>query len=381
RWSIAARHWHAVPAARPPSAQRVLSALWAGPRPLHVPVGDVARALASAGVDSSDLAFVVSSSSSEGDSLRRALGRLGVDARRIGSGEETVATVRRAVLAGGPHLSIEFPVGPPCSITCGPGCRCGRYRVLAHLRFNPASQTRSLMEIAVLESELLGAVHGTREPYGVHRFATLVKSVRDALPAKGTQAARAQRVRLIADRLFTATLLIGSGFEPGPRGAAYVVRRLLRNVGTELALAGGSLTCLDGLVQVADRSVRTTLGFAPLTDALLAVVRDERERFAHVLARAPILLRSTVTRRQGPTERAHALLRLRNEQGVPLGIAVAWCRENDFALSLRRVALLQETSQRGEGAWGLPGPLTDTRPRPDSDTHSTTPHAISAAGL
>ncbi|MFF4249229.1 alanine--tRNA ligase-related protein [Streptomyces sp. NPDC001822] len=346
RWSITFRHWDAVPTAMTPTAQRVLSALWAGPRPLHVPVGDVAMALASAGVDSDGLAFVVSSSPAGAESLLGALGDLDIDARRIGSGGNTAAMMRSALLADGPHMSIEFPVGPPCGSNCRPGCRCGRYRVLAHLRFNPRSQPRSLLEIAVLESELLGAVQGTREPYGVHRCEALVQSVRDALPAKGGQAARAQRVRLVVDRLFTAALLIRSGFEPGPRGTAYVVRRLLRSVGTELALTGVPLIHLDSLMQVADGSVRTTLGLASLTGAMSALVREERERFAYLLARAPTLLRSRVIPSQRPAERAHALLQLRNEHGVPLGIAVEWCKQNDFAVSLWHVALLQELPKR-----------------------------------
>ncbi|MFG2133998.1 alanine--tRNA ligase-related protein [Streptomyces sp. NPDC048751] len=340
RWSIAARHLDAVPVAMPPSAQRVLSAVWAGPRPFHVSIEHVTQALAGVGVCANELAFVVSAHPSGSHALREALARLGVKDRQIGFDWRTVSPVKRAVLAGGPHLRIEFPVGSPCWGTCGPGCRCGRYLVLAHLQFSPASQVRSLLEVAVLESELLSAVDDTREPFGVRRFEALVKSVHEVLPAHGTPRAQAQRVRLLVDRAFTAALLIGSGFLPGPRGRPHVVRRLLRNAATELALTGVSLTRLEGLVKVADRTVRTPLGFTPLADHLLETVREERERFARVLARAPLLLEGAVTPRHQPAERARALLRLRGDHGVPLGVAVAWCREHGIAVSLRHLARL-----------------------------------------
>ncbi|MEV6025919.1 alanine--tRNA ligase-related protein [Streptomyces sp. NPDC052036] len=344
RWSIRTRHMHAVPVATPASAQRVLSAVWAGPRAFRVPIGDVTEALAGAGVDPGGLAFVVSARPPDPNPLYEALRQLGINARRIGFDGPSPAVPSGAVPLAGPRLSIEFPVGVPCSRTCGPGCRCGRYRALAHLRFSAMGQVRSLLEVAVLENGLLGALDGTRDPFGSPRFATLVKSVHEVLPVHGTTVAQAERVRLLVDRSFTVALLIGSGFAPGPRGRAHVVRRLLRHAGTQLALVGVPLARLDELVEVADRSVRTGLGFAPLTDAQLEVVRRERERFAHVLARAPALLEASVTARHPPADRAETLLRLRSQHGVPLGIAMGWCRENDLAVSLRHIARLERDS-------------------------------------
>ncbi|MEU2776613.1 alanine--tRNA ligase-related protein [Streptomyces sp. NPDC007162] len=351
RWSIGARPMGALPVAIPPSAQRVLSAVWAGPRPFHVPIEHVVEALAGAGVDTGELAFVVPVHPAASDPLRRALAHLGMPGHRIGHDWRTVPSAKRAVLAGGPRLSIEFPVGSRCGGTCGPGCRCGRYLALAHLQFSPDSQVRSLLEVVVLESELLSAVDDTREPFGVRRFETLVRSVRDVLSVHGAHGTQAQRVRLLVDRVFTAALLIGSGFVPGPRGRSHVVRRLLRNAATELALTGVSLTRLEGLVQVADRTVRTQLGFTPLTDYLMDTVSAERERFARVLAKAPVLLENAVTPRHPPVERARALLRLRSDHGIPLSVAVAWCREHDIAVSLRQLARLDPDRHVGKGPW------------------------------
>ncbi|MFI9646317.1 alanine--tRNA ligase-related protein [Streptomyces sp. NPDC052040] len=340
RWSIRTHRMHAVPVAAPPSAERVLSAVWAGTRPCHVPLRDVTAALTGTGVDPGGLAFVVAAQPSETWPLYEALGQLGIPSRRIGF-EGPSTTADRTVPGGGPQLSVEFPVGPPCSGSCGPGCRCGRHRVLARLRFGPAGQVRPLLDIAVFENELLGVLDGTREPFGTPRFASLLKSVHEVLPAHGTTMAQAERVRLLVDRSFTVALLIGSGFLPGPRGRGHVVRRLLRQAGAQLVLAGVPLPQLDRLIEVADRSVRTALGFAPLTDALLAAVRRERERFAQVLARAPALLERAVTDGHGAVERARALLRLRGDHGVPLDIAMAWCREKDLAVSLRHIAGLE----------------------------------------
>ncbi|WP_260327865.1 alanine--tRNA ligase-related protein [Streptomyces sp. Ag109_O5-1] len=351
RWSIGTRPMGALPVAMPPSAQRVLSAVWAGPRPFHVPIEHVVEALAGVGVDAGRLAFVVPAHPADSDPLCRALAHLGMAGHRIGYDWRTVSTAKRAVLAGGPRLSIEFPVGSPCGGACGPGCRCGRYLTLAHLQFSPASQGRSLLEVAILESELLSAVDDTREPFGVPRFEALVKSVRDVLSVHGTRGTQAQRVRLLVDRVFTAALLIGSGFVPGPRGRSHVVRRLLRNAATELALTGVSLTWLEGLVQVADQTARTQLGFTPLTDYLLETVRAERERFARVLAKAPALLESAVTARHPPAEQAYALLRLRSDHGIPLGVAVAWCREHGIAVSLRQLARLDRDRHVEKGPW------------------------------
>ncbi|MCX4970680.1 alanine--tRNA ligase-related protein [Streptomyces sp. NBC_00654] len=353
RWSIRTHRLHGVPTAMPPSAQRVLSAVWAGPRPPQVPVGDVTGALAHAGLDPRRLACVVSARPPDGNAVHEALTAHPVTA----AGQVSIdtcagAALRRTVLAVRAHVSIEYPVGAPCSGTCRPGCRCGRYLVLARLQFGETSRGRSLLEAVVLENGLLGALGDTREPFAVRRFAPLVRSAHESLPDQVAAAAGAEHVRLLVDRCFTAALLLGQGVVPGARGRAHVVRRLLRQAGVRLFLAGGSLTRLDHLVGVADGSVRAELGFAPLTVVLSDTVRTEREGLARVLARAPVLLHRAVAGHREPAARADAVLRLRNEHGVPLDLAMTWCRENGISVSLRDVARL-ERSARGPARRGV----------------------------
>ncbi|WP_438306836.1 alanine--tRNA ligase-related protein (plasmid) [Streptomyces sp. HUAS TT11] len=345
RWSIGTRSLHAVPTVRA-TAQRVLSAAWTGHRPLHVSLRGVTRAVAGTGLRESELAFVVRASPAVSDDVRGALDRLGVEAQRIGS-DRQFASAGRTTMGNGPDLSLEFPVGLPCGSLCGPGCRCGRYLVLAQFHCMTSYRTSPLLRTEVFESGLQCALEDTREHFGVRRFAELVEAVRAVLRAHGTRTAQAQRVRLLVDRTFTAALLLGSGFMPGPRGRAHVVRSLLRQAETELVLSGVPLDRIEGLVVAADRTVRAGLGLPALTDDTLGAVHQEHERFARVLAGAPALLTSAVTRFHQPSDRARALLRLRNTHGVPLAVATAWCREHDVAVSVHHVARLDWNHKAG----------------------------------
>ncbi|MFI5758506.1 alanine--tRNA ligase-related protein [Streptomyces sp. NPDC051569] len=345
RWSVRTSRPFSVPVAIPPSAQRVLSAVWRGRRPYGAALEEVTTALARSGLKDKDLRYVVTASPEDIGRPMAALRQLGVPPDDFAVNGTLAGAPRRMRPALGPLLAIEFPVGPPCSAGCTPGCRCGRYLLLAYLHFRTdgdpgrkRAQTPHLFEAVVLESAVLCAVHGIRDPYALPGFAPLTEYLRTLMPPHEREGLRAQRVRLLADRVFTSALLLGVGASPGPRGPAHVMRRLLRQAACELELTGSPPAELGRLVHHADRLVRVPLGFQPLAAADLQTVHREAAAFQRVLADGYPRLALALRRDGTPEERARTLLWLRSVHGVPVSMAMSWCRDRELDVSLTHFA-------------------------------------------
>lgn len=300
------------------------------------------EALAEGGIDRADTVSVIASLPGQAGAVTSALARLGVGSRKLAFDQSPYLAPARMHPRLGPCLTFHVAAGPPCSLNCEPGCRCGRFLLLAYLHFRMATgrsgtllSGRPVFEAVILESSLLSAAGGTADPYGSTRLAPLINTIRDFVVHEVHTSMPARSLRLLTDRSFTAALLLGAGAVPGARGPDHVVRRPLRQAGAELVRFGSTLDQLPRLVREADRLVRVPLGLPPLTSDQLALIDREMEAFSRVLASGRDRFLRELRPGRSPEDHALNLWRLHSVHGVPLNIAMTWYREHALPVSLR----------------------------------------------
>lgn len=355
RWSIHTERLEAPRNSVPPTAQRVLSAAWAGEKALATSIAEIVEALAHGGVDARDTVTVVACRPAQATAITSALTRLGAH-HSVAFDQGPYTAPARMHPGFGPCLAFQVAIGPPCSRRCSPGCRCGRFLLIAYLHFaspghrhGSSNGTRPVFEAVVLEHSLLSAAHRTDDSYGPTRLAPLIDAVRGHTTAHARETPPSRSLRLLTDRSFTAALLLGAGSVPAPRGPGHTVRRLLRQAATELVRCGSTPDRLPWLVGEADRLVRVPLGLHPLTPHRLVLVQREMDAFSGVLDSGYNHFLRGLRPDQSPEDRALNLWRLRSVHGVPLPIALAWYRERSLLVSLHRYAAADFAARFGTG--------------------------------
>lgn len=221
---------------------------------------------------------------------------------------------------------------------------------------------RPVFEVLVPEHALLCALFSTRDPYALPAMRSLMGRIAAVLP--GRSAFRDRHARVLADHSFTSALLLGEGTAPGPRGRPYVLRRLVRRAATELRLAQAPLPDLVGLIASADHLNRVPMGFPPLRDNALMLARREVASVSRVFNDGYIRFLRHARDARDPADTARDLVRLRSEHGVPLALALAWCREEGLEVPLARVAaadLDSRTERRATGGAAAAAPWVRTR--------------------
>jgi len=177
--------------------------------------------------------------------------------------------------------------------------------------------------------------------------------------------------RVLADHSRAISFMICDGIEPGNEGRGYVLRRLLRRA----ARHGKNLGLGDAFLYKICDAVIATMGdaYAQLgaqRDKLLAVVRDEEERFAVTLDRGLVHLESEVARipgaSAGGTSASGAKLpgevafRLYDTYGFPLDMTEDILRSRGMTVDREGFeAALDEQRERARGAQSARGGQRD----------------------
>ncbi|GAA1168398.1 alanyl-tRNA synthetase [Kitasatospora gansuensis] len=353
QWCVSTSRSEALPFGAVPSAQRFVGAVWVGDHPSGRPVQDALEALGSVGIDRRALVLRVSAPRGTEEQTLAELGLPGCQMLLAAPPPGFPGRLRPEL---GPCLTLELPLGPPCSTGCGPGCPCGRYRQLAYgqvvrrVRLRDGRlvpESRPTFELLLPEYAVMCALAEVRSPFALPELRPLMDGLAAAVPDFAAGRCRESEGLMVADRLSAVALLLGSGVTPGPRGRAHVTRRLLRGAAATTALAGGSPSGVTRLLSLADATVRVPLGLPRLTDHALATVEREIGAFERVLTLGHARFLDAVRTLRGPEEVPPLLVRLRSEQGLPLGLLLSWCRQHDLALSLREVAELDLTLRAG----------------------------------
>ncbi|MEV7082796.1 hypothetical protein AB0N88_30345 [Streptomyces sp. NPDC093516] len=368
------------PPASPPSAQRTVGAVWTGRRPYQDALADVLDALRETGTPLGDLIFLLRAEPQDSPLVTAALRGLGVRPGRIVYGTWLRDAPVRMEPGLGPCLTVRRRSRAVLFAHCDGQCPCGCHLSVAHIQFAERRRTagrltplsRPLFEVIVSEYALTQPVAPGRAPVPGGQEAAvplllgrLTAGIAELLASAGTAAG--PRPVFLANVSSAVSLLLGEGMAPGPRGGPYVLRRLIRMIGTELAVHGLPPALLTSVVATAEFAYREPLGFPGLSARSWGHVVEERDAFSRVLARGRNLLLRPGALSDRPGETARQLTRLWSERGVPLALSLRWCREAGMEPPLLHLALAQVRDvarHRPEPAAGsrpaapAPGPWT-----------------------
>ncbi|MFD8418536.1 hypothetical protein [Streptomyces sp. NPDC059466] len=351
QWVLNTSRLVTPPAASPPSASRAVGAVWTGTRPYEAALRDSWEALRQAGIAPGELRFLLSAEAQDSAPVVQALLDLGVERGRITHGARPPEAPLRMDPALGPCLTLRRTVRRPLFAHCDARCTCGCHVSVAHIQFverrraagRMSAVPQPLFEMIVFEHTLTH-VPLTRPPEPGRALPPvplllepLIAGISELLAGKS--APPGPNPVFLADVSSSASLLLGEGMAPGPRGGPYVLRRLIRMIGTELVLHGLPSALLMSVLAATEPAYRAPHGFPRLSARSWGHVADEHDAFTRVLRKG----RDHVTRpgalSDRPYEMARQLIRLRSERGVPLGLSLRWCREAGMELSHVHLAL------------------------------------------
>jgi alanyl-tRNA synthetase len=162
------------------------------------------------------------------------------------------------------------------------------------------------------------------------------------------------RMRVVADHVRSALMLIGDGVRPGNEGGGYVLRRILRRAVRSVRLLGVQDPALVDLVTVSKDRMRSSYpelesGFGRIGQ----IVAAEEESFRTTLTSGTKILDVAVrqTKQAGSSVLSGAqAFRLHDTYGFPIDLTLEMAGEQDLAVDqdeFRR--LMQEQRDRGKG--------------------------------
>ncbi|MGW7611324.1 hypothetical protein ACWGKW_29490 [Streptomyces sp. NPDC054766] len=351
QWVLNTSRLVALPPASPPSAGRTVGAVWTGTRAYEEALRDVLEALLEAGTGPADLTFLLRAEPHDAVPVTTALRGLGVEPERMAYGTRLPETPMRMDPELGPCLTLRRLSWAPVFAHCDGRCTCGCRVSVAHIQFVERRRTAGrvaplshpLFEMIVSEHAL---THGPRagaltpdrpRPPVSPLLGPLIAGISDLLA--GVTGPEGPSPVFLADASSAASLLLGEGMAPGPRGGPYVLRRLLRMIGTELAVHGLPPALLTSVMATAEVAYRAPLGFPRLSARSWAHLTHERDAFLKVLSRGRSQVMRPGVLSDRPWETARQLMRLRSERGVPLALSLRWCREAGMELPLVHLAL------------------------------------------
>ncbi|MFJ9541229.1 hypothetical protein ACIRPX_28725 [Streptomyces sp. NPDC101225] len=366
QWVLNTSRLAHLPPGSPPSAQRTVGAAWTGRRPYQEALGDVLDALREAGTPPDDLTFLLRAEPQDGPPVTAALRGLGVRPGSIVRGTRLPDAPLRMEPELGPCLTVRRRSQGVAFAHCDGQCSCGCHLSVAHIQFAERRRTagrvtplrRPLFEVIVSEHALTQPIVPSDSPVPVGRstpvpplLGRLTAGIAELLALAG--AAAGPSPVFLADVSSAASLLLGEGLAPGPRGGPYVLRWLIRTIGTELARHGLPPALLTSVIATAEFAYRAPLGFPELSARSWVYMAEERDAFLRVLVRGRNLLLRPGALSDRPGEAARQLTRLWSERGVPLALSLRWCREAGVEPSLLQLALAEladETRHRHEPA-------------------------------
>ncbi|WP_067479235.1 alanine--tRNA ligase [Actinomadura hibisca] len=183
------------------------------------------------------------------------------------------------------------------------------------------------------------------------------------------------RLRVVADHVRTALMLIGDGVTPGNEGRGYVLRRILRRAIRAVRLLGYQDPALPELLPVArDCMAPSYPELAADFDRISAYAYGEEDAFRATLHQGSTLLDQEI----GRTERklpASTAFRLHDTYGFPIDLTVEIAAENGLAVDVDgfRELMAEQKRRARDDARAKKGGHADTAVyRTLLDAHGTT---------
>lgn len=196
----------------------------------------------------------------------------------------------------GPDNEWFYPLtDTPCSDHCDINCKCGRYVEIGNDVYMQYKKTETGYEPLDGKNvdtgfgfeRLLMFLNGLTDVYKTDLFADVIKKIEELSGEKyGEDAERTRQMRIVADHIRTATMLIGDehGIVPSNVGAGYVLRRLLRRAiqfATRLKLPAGTLATLS--LMFIDKYKKAYPNLALKQDYIIDEINKEEQKFEKTL--------------------------------------------------------------------------------------------------
>lgn len=352
QWDVRADRLGAVPDAVPLTARCLVNAAWVGHRPSSSPLEDLFEALRACGLDPTAVSYRLSAADLPGEHVRSALTALGVPQAQVrsdgvGHHPSTPRWMRRPADVS---LTLELPVGPPCSASCAPGCLCGRYLHLGDCRFAPAARGRSerpergappAFEFLAAADALNCAASGLRDPFDLPLLRDLREGAAALLPEIAAGPHPGRDLRVVVDHTRAVALLLAAGFVPGAQGHGHSLRTLLRGAAGVVLAARAATAPLADVVSLA----AALHAFPPVTRDSVRLLVQETAAFERAVQAGYAALRECAERRATPEQLTATLVRLRARDGIPLGLTLTWCKREGIGVPLAPLAAADQAAR------------------------------------
>ncbi|MGL4173436.1 MAG: alanine--tRNA ligase [Actinomycetota bacterium] len=144
------------------------------------------------------------------------------------------------------------------------------------------------------------------------------------------------RLRVVADHVRSALMVIGDGVTPGNEGRGYVVRRLLRRVVRAMRLLGVEDPSLPLLLQVScEQMARSYPELTPAYDRIAQIAGAEEETFRRTLSAGTTILDTAVRRTKasgGTMLDGTSAFTLHDTYGFPIDLTLEMAAEQGLAV-------------------------------------------------
>ena len=252
----------------------------------------------------------------------------------------------------------------PCCKDCSPACDCGRYLEIwndVFMQYNKQTDgsfpplAQKNVDTGMGLERTIGVLMGVKSVYETDLFSDIVKKIVE-LSGKpyGEDEETTRSIRIIADHLRTATIILGDdrGVTPGNVDQGYVLRRLIRRAvrhGMTIGLAQGACAFI---AEVAIRQYDTV--YPELTrnrDRIVEQFNLEEDRFSRTLKQGMREFEKTVARIDGTTIDGVSAFKLYDTYGFPIEITMEMAKEKGLTVDEAgfndRFKKHQELSQAG----------------------------------
>ncbi len=200
----------------------------------------------------------------------------------------------------------------------------------------------NMYEIDEVKPVLLRAAEMTGKTYGAHSGHSAGASHPDDV-----------RLRIVADHVRSALMLIGDGVTPGNEGRGYVLRRMLRRAVRSMRLLGYDDPCLPLLLPVSlERMVASYPELGVGFDRISQVAYAEEDAFRRTLAAGTTILDGAVVRTKaagGTTLAGDQAFALHDTYGFPIDLTLEMAAEHGLEVDREGFTrLMQEQRTRAK---------------------------------
>lgn len=239
----------------------------------------------------------------------------------------------------GENVRIHYDKGlQPCSDTCNPYCRCGKYTEIWDVVFfskyydndgNICNLPRAIVDMGAGFDRILALMNGVTSVYDTDLFAAVIDRVAEISGPLGSQSLCDRRI--IADHSRCIAFILGdvNRVIPSNAGRGYVVRRLIRTVLQKLDSSGAQKGSIQPLV---DEIIKQYGGVYPHLqrnrDYVSEQISAEENRYISAIENGEKKIRKKIKAgRFGETMSGEAAFLFYSSLGVPLSRIVKVAEE------------------------------------------------------